>query len=294
MRSELFACGGRPRDRKAVVDLIAHAPFFCFLKIHEGEHVMDIPTDSTFVGALIGGLAVLLGARLGASATIRAARVQFQTEYRTRQTAALAAALMEICRNQPSLIGHLDRVLPLWLSRPFNDGEAGRGELVEVTKSIPKISTSIYDAFFVELIPSPFGAELKTYYDRLGRINALALDVLGGVTPNDFQGYVSDLALAIEVAYDIGRDLKGYVKRSKLLEDKWGKEDYLSGFEDKDSSRRAEYMVALHRTTLADLEKYISDPERYPDIPRLLVESELVLSETNWVKAARALKLKGT
>src|ERR1700736_1137314 len=108
--------------------------------------------DSGFLGAIVGAIAGLIGALLGAGATYFAATRQYRIEHDTRQRAALAASLLEICRNQATLMHELDRVLPLWLSRKHETTSA-LGHLRKVTNPIFKYGTRVYDCFFTELIP---------------------------------------------------------------------------------------------------------------------------------------------
>jgi len=239
--------------------------------------------DAAFLGAIVAAISGLLGAVIGAIATYLATTRQYQTEYDTRQRAALAASLLEIFRNQSTLIRELDRVLPLWLSRQ-HDVPSGSGHLRNITKPIVKYQTKVYDSFFTELIPSRFGPELKTYYDRVTFINCLADDYHDGLPATEFYGYVRALALSVEIADDLARAIHQHV--AKQLQEGWGKENDFKTFEDM--SERSLYMAALFRTKLQDLEDFIADGTLSSGIPsRITAQDKSHLRP--WVLPAREI-----
>lgn len=245
---------------------------------------MPIPVeDPGFLGAIIGAVSGLVGAALGGAISYYASLVQYRTEHGTRQNSALAAALIEICRNQSLLILELDRALPLWLSRCY-DRPSARQELHDITCPIQKCETRVYDIFFSELIPSPYGPELKTYYDRVGHINKLSEAHADGLPPEKFSSYIRAVALSVEIADELAAALQQHV--SRVLAKSWGKEDDFGGLADGRS--RALYMVALYRTKLSDLESFIADCEACPTLPRLIREGGKELLDS-WVIPARAL-----
>ncbi|MFN6183639.1 MAG: glycine zipper family protein [Burkholderiales bacterium] len=239
--------------------------------------------DIGFIGAIIGALSGLIGAVIGGVATYLASTRQYRTEHRVRQNAALSACLLELCRNQPTLIRELDRILPLWLTRQHSSIRCAE-HLSEITKSIPIIETRVFDAFFPELVSSPYGPELKTYYDRIAFINKLASAYADGIPAYQFGGYVRALALSLEVAIDIVNALNRTV--SKNLPPLWGREsDFESLVADTD---RTLLMTALFRVKLSDLEQKIIGQHVSSSIPERIINcdsSELFA----WVAPARVL-----
>jgi hypothetical protein len=214
--------------------------------------VVSLLSDPSFLGALLGAFAGLVGAGVGGAATYWASVHQYRTEYRTKQTAALAAVLMEISWNQNMLIHELDRVLPLWLSRR-HDSPSAAAYLKEVTGPRPELDVRIYDAFFAELIPSKHGPELKTYYDRLRQVNSHE----ESVPANSFQEYVRAIALATEIAYPLIDALRLDV--GKFVPAGWGIKELSASI--AAGQQRAIYMAGLHRTDLDKLEKFAAGME---------------------------------
>lgn len=239
--------------------------------------------DTGFLGAVVGAISGLIGAALGGFATYYASLRQYRTEHQTKQNSALAASLVEMCRNQSTLIRELDRVLPIWLARCYDNQNAAHA-LQEVTTPIPKCDTRVFDSFFTELIASQYGSELKTYYDRIGYVNQISNEHSNGLPPEKFAGYVRALALAVEVADDLASELQRRV--SKTMPKNWGKEDDFGGLADQRD--RALYLAALYRTRLSILESYIAGKEITEALPPLIIAKDK--SQLNpWVIPAREL-----
>lgn len=245
---------------------------------------MKFPTsDPGFLGAIIGAISGLLGALIGGLATYLASTRQYRIEYQTRLRAALVAALIEICRNHPTLFNELDRVLPLWLSRK-HDSITAKDHLKEVTSQIPRYHTRVHDNFFIELITSKFGSEIKTYYDKIIFINELSIKNTGGLNPSQFPSYVTSLAISIEAADALAKEIHRYCKKEII--DKWGKDDYFGFIEEV--SDRSLYMTALTRTKLSDIEIYLKTGVAPPSI-RIVITRKDKNSLFPWIIPAREL-----
>jgi len=241
--------------------------------------------DPGFLGAIVGAVAGLLGAGLGGFATYFAAIRQYRTEHATRQNSALAAVLIEIGRNQHTLIRELDRALPLWLARCHDASTAG-ADLKAATWPMPAYDVRICDAFFPELLSSIYGPELKTYYDRIAFLNKLAADHPDGIPAADFAQHVRTLALAVEIAFDLAAALQVHVR--KVMPKGWGKEDDAQTLES--GKERALYMAALHRTDLRDLESFAAGDLK-PSVP-MYVRDRPPQTMLSWVVPARELHAK--
>lgn len=246
-------------------------PPIIYFTLNEKYMVGDMFSDAGFVGALVGAISGIFGAVFGGAMTYYASKQQYHTEHQTKQNAALGACLIEICRNQAGLIRELDRVLPLWLSRRY-DSDPLSHILKEATSPIPKFDTRIYSSFFTELLSSPYGSELKTYYDRVETINAFSEGFPEGLPSKFFFQYVQVLALAVEVTYDIADALQKVTETE--MPQKWGKEkDYqnLNLFKE-----RALLMAALFRTKLSDLESFLAGEHTTAGFPELVTKCDKV------------------
>ena len=262
-----------------------HGPSLTTANVHVSSHLLmpenNIFSDASFLGAVVGAISGLIGAAIGGVVSYYASIRQYRTEYLIKQNSAFASALLEICRNQSPLIRELDRVLPLWLSRRY-DTTATALALKEATTPIPHLETRVFDHLFSELISSPCGPELKTYYDRVSYINQISVVHSNGLPAEEFASYVRSLALSVEVANDIAQEL--HDRLSKKMQSMWGKEDDFKGITDQ--RERALYMAALYRTKLSVLESFISGEEMTQNISPLITNSDKSQLDP-WVIPAR-------
>ena len=237
--------------------------------------------DPGFLGAIVGAVSGLVGALVGGIVTYYASLRQYRVEHATKQNSALNAVLIEICRNQSLLTSELDRALPLWLSRR-HESPSVADHLRKITSPLPRCATRVFDAFFTELIPSRYGSELKTYYDRVSYINHLSKSHETGLPAEEFSVYVRMLALAIEVADDVAAELNQYVSKANLKG--WGREnDFEAMANERD---RALYMAALFRTKLSDLERFIGSRDEGQALPDLIRKKNKHMLNA-WVIPAR-------
>lgn len=243
----------------------------------------DLFKDASFLGAVVGAISGLIGTAIGGFVTYRASLRQYRTEHQTKQNAALAAAFIEVCRNQDSLILELDRVLPLWLTKRYGASEVAKN-LAEATTPIPTYDTRVYDSFFSELISSTYGSELKTYYDRLSYLNQISKVHWNGLPSKEFANYVRTLVLAVEVAYEIASELNNCVLTT--MPKNWGKEN---NFKTLIAQReRALYMAALYRTELSVLESFIAGEKSTSPLPTLISSRDKSALDP-WVIPARKI-----
>ncbi len=171
-------------------------------------------------------------------------------------------------------------MLPLWLSRKHDHATAS-GHLKEITCPILTYQTRVYDSFFTELLPSRFGPELKTYFDRVAFINGLSKRYSSGLPSGAFSSYVEALALAVEVADELAKEIHRYCSAELLAN--WSKENDYNGL--VKGSEESLYRAALYRTKLQDLEQYLSRSVPIPSLPRRITEKEMKMLA--WVTPAR-------
>jgi len=164
---------------------------------------MDVSKiDPKLVDDLITAMIGLSGTLLGAWISWRATRTQYHIEFIAKQNACLRAILLEMCRNHHGLVLDLDRSIPFYHARVFEFGGT-EARLRDIYGQTQKPNTRVYDALFVDLVSSPFGSPLESYYDRIRWLREMKVKYPDGLPRERFVEFIRRLSGAVTFSVDL-------------------------------------------------------------------------------------------
>jgi hypothetical protein len=244
-----------------------------WLSLFEGKAV-DSVTLGALIGAFVGGLMTYW-------ATAKFSKVQ----QRKLELSICSVILIEVTEHQASLAVDLDRTLPVYLGRHFNNKNAD-SYIREITAFMPQLRDRVYDQFFATVVTTSIGVSLMTYYSRIKWHNEIASKYREGISGDMVQKYVLLLAVLIELGVDIIQRIRAMKGISPWLTSK-EHELIFSGFDSQ--KERFLYMAALSRVSssqLQDLER--SEPVLSLGFPDIIRKDSTQLWKV-WYKAANKL-----